>query len=98
MWNNTQFPELKTSLPHSIGKAFTKLDLSQSYTQIPLDENSKTLTTINTQKELFQLNRLPFGISSAPVICQRRMQELLKDISGITIYLDDIVITGRNDQ
>ena len=59
------------------GKLFTKLDLSQAYQQLPLDEDSKKFTTINTHKGLFQYERLPFGISTAPSIFQRLMENLL---------------------
>ncbi len=55
------------------GKLFTKLDLSHAYQQLPLAEESKKYTTINTTKGLFQYERLPFGISSAPAIFQRTM-------------------------
>jgi len=50
------------------GKIFSKLDLAHAYQQIALDEESKKLVVINTQKGLFQYNRLPFGISAAPAI------------------------------
>ncbi len=49
--------ELFTAL--SGGKYFSKLDLSQAYLQLELDDESKPYTTINTHKELFQFNRLP---------------------------------------
>ena len=52
------------------GKMFTKLDLSHAYLQLPIAGPSKPLTTINTHKGLFQYNRLPFGIASAPVVFQ----------------------------
>ncbi|GFS06428.1 Pol polyprotein [Elysia marginata] len=38
------------------------------------------------------MNRLPFGISSAPEIFQRRMSEILKDIDGVICHMDDILI------
>uniref|UniRef100_A0A1X7UD72 Uncharacterized protein n=1 Tax=Amphimedon queenslandica TaxID=400682 RepID=A0A1X7UD72_AMPQE len=53
------------------GKIFSKLDLKHAYLQIPLDEASKKFTTINTPKGLFQYERLPFGVSSAPSLFQR---------------------------
>ncbi len=38
------------------GKQFTKLDLSQAYLQIELEEESKQFVTINTHQGLFQFN------------------------------------------
>jgi hypothetical protein len=40
---------------------------------------------------------LPFGVSSAPAIFQRAMEILLKDIPGTVVYIDDILITGKDD-
>ncbi len=57
------------------GKTFSKLDLQQAYLQLPMEENSKAYTTVNTNKGLFQFTRLPFGISSAPGIFQRASPE-----------------------
>lgn len=45
------------------GKQFTKLDMSQAYLQLELDEG---YVTISTHKGLFRYNRLPFGVSTAP--------------------------------
>ena len=59
------------------GKTFTKLDLTHAYQQLPLVEESKDLTTINTPKGLFRYTRLPFGVSVAPAIFQRTMDCLL---------------------
>ena len=79
------------------GKIFTKLDMSQAYAQLELDENSKDVTVINTTKGLFQYNRLCFGIASAPGIFQRAMEQLLRDIPGVLCYLDDILISASNE-
>ena len=57
-----------------------------------------SLTVINTHKGLFQYNRLPFGISSAPAIFQRVMDTLLSDIPGVIVYLDDVLITGKTNE
>ena len=79
------------------GQKFTKLDMSQAYQQICLDDDSKKYVVINTLKGLFQYNRLPFGISSAPGIFQRVMESILRGIPKVVVYLDDILITGAND-
>ena len=79
------------------GKTFTTLDLAHAYQQIPLDEESKKLVCINTHKGLYAYNRLPFGVSSAPSIFQRTMEGILQGIEHVSIYLNDILITGRSE-
>ena len=70
------------------GMEFKKLDLSQAYQQLGLDEESEKYTTINTHKGLFRYNRLPYGIASAPGIFQRTMKvsfkEFRKLLSGLS--------------
>ena len=80
------------------GIAFTKLDMSQAYQQLELDEQSKEVVTINTHKGLFSYQRLPFGVSSAPGIFQRTMETLLQGIPRVLVYLDDILITGTSTE
>lgn len=80
------------------GKFFTKLDLSQAYLQLPVEKGSRKFLTINTHRGLFEYTRLPFGISSAPGIFQRTIESLLRGIDGVSVYLDDILITGKSEE
>ena len=80
------------------GEKFTKLDMSQAYQQILLEEESKKYTTINTHKGLFQYNRLPYGVSSSPGIFQRTMENLLQGIPFVVVRVDDILVSGSNDE
>ena len=80
------------------GKKFTKLDLSQAYQQMLLDDQSKGLVTINTHRGLYQYTRIPFGIASAPAIFQQTMDIILQGIPHTICYIDDILITGDDDQ
>ena len=80
------------------GKKFTKLDLSQAYLQLQLEPESQKYCTINTHQGLYHYNRLPFGISSAPAIFQKIMNTILQGIPRTLCYIDDILVTGANDE
>ena len=77
-------------------KVFTKLDANSGFWQIPLDEESRKLTTFITPIGRFCFNRLPFGISLAPEIFQRTMSQLLEGLDGTICHMDDILIHGHD--
>ena len=79
------------------GKSFTKMDLSHAYQQVELDLQSQLYTTVNTHKGLYAYRRLPFGINSAPSIFQRPMENLIQGIPQVSVYIDDILITGHTE-
>ena len=62
-----------------------------------VDEMSKELLTfVVTHKRLFRY--LPFGITSAPALFQRAMEQILSESLGEQRYLDDILVTGKNKE
>ncbi|XP_064478224.1 uncharacterized protein K02A2.6-like [Ornithodoros turicata] len=79
------------------GQFYSKIDLSRAYQQVLMSPTSRRYLTVNTHKGLFEVNRLPFGIASAPALFQRIMDNLLKGLDGVICYLDDILITGRTE-
>ncbi|XP_018371852.1 PREDICTED: uncharacterized protein K02A2.6-like [Trachymyrmex cornetzi] len=80
------------------GIKFTKIDLQQAYLQLGIQEADRDLLTLNTHKGLFRCTRLMFGVASAPAIWQRVMENLLQDIPGVSVFLDDIRVTGPDDE
>ena len=80
------------------GQKFSKIDLRQAYHQLEMEEDSKKYLTINTHMGLFQYKRLVFGITTAPAIWQRTIDQVLEGTSGTSCILDDMIITGKNDK
>ncbi|XP_057685312.1 uncharacterized protein K02A2.6-like [Corythoichthys intestinalis] len=65
------------------GQKFSKIDLNQAYLQMHVDEESREWLTINRHKGLFRYCRLPFGITYAPALFQRAMDQIL---SGLPLH------------
>ncbi|KAK3107500.1 hypothetical protein FSP39_015888 [Pinctada imbricata] len=80
------------------GKKFTKLDLTQAYHHMELDDESQQLLVINTHKGLFKYKRLPYGIASAPALWQGAIDQVLQNIPFTQVILDDIIISGRTEE
>ena len=62
-----------------------------------MTEESCKYVVVNTDRGLFHYNKMPFSVSSAPGIVQCRIENLLKDIPGVVVYLDDILISGKSE-
>ena len=78
-------------------KYFTKLDMTQAYQQFMLDESSRDILTINTPIGLLRPTRMPFGVASASAICQRVIDNIVKDIPFAGGFQDDVIIGGGSD-
>ena len=77
---------------------FCSTDLACGYWQVKVDENSKNKTAFCTRRGLFEWEVMPFGLSSACATFQRLMETILCEMrfDELLIYLDDILIWGRN--
>ena len=75
-------------------KYFTKLDLSQAYHQLVLDEQSRYITTFSTHIELFRYKRLNYGTNASAEIFQYVLQRELQGLQGVRNIADDIIVFG----
>ena len=79
-------------------KIFAKLDLPKGYHQIPLETSSRDITNFVTNDGIYRYCRLNFGISCAPEIYQRIIQQTIQDIKGCKNISDDIIISARTQE
>ena len=70
----------------------TKIDLTMCYYTYRLDEESSQRCTIATPYGLYRYKRLPMGVSVGPDIAQQHMENILRDVSEVEIYIDDIAV------
>ena len=76
---------------------FSKLDLRSGYHQMPLQAEDRAKTAFwGADRTLWEWMVVPFGLKNAPPYFQRRMDEVLKDLTFTRCYIDDIVIWSRS--
>ena len=63
----------------------SSLGASGGYWQVPLATESHELTTFKTPRGCYCFKRLPYGITSASEIFQRKMCAILEEIDNIDI-------------
>ncbi|VDP95701.1 unnamed protein product [Echinostoma caproni] len=79
------------------GTCSAKLDLSEAYFQIEVDQECQPLLT-STHRGLFKFTRLPFGVKTAPAIFQQIVDTMLPGLPGTAAYLDDISAVGTSTE
>lgn len=75
---------------------FSTLDAMSGFMQIELDEQSSYLCTFGTCFGRWRFLRLPYGVTSSPEVFQRTLAEHFSGMEGVEIYIDDILIHGKD--
>eukprot|EP00063_Salmo_salar_P032454 XP_014007289.1 PREDICTED: uncharacterized protein LOC106575331 [Salmo salar] len=78
-------------------RIFTLVDARDAFLQCKLDEESSFMTTFWTPWGRKRWLKLPFGVSVAPEVYQRKQHELLAWLKGIEPIADDVLIIGCGD-
>ena len=79
-------------------KVFTKLDIKWAYHQIELEPNSREITTFMTHQGMYRYKRLNFGISCAPEMYNKIIQQIFQDLPGVRSIYDDVIVYGSTKQ
>ncbi|KAF2901261.1 hypothetical protein ILUMI_04928 [Ignelater luminosus] len=77
---------------------FTTMHVTCGFYQIVLDKESSDLCVFGTPYGQYKFLRLPYGISSAPKVFQERFKQIFRDCKGTDIYIDDIIIWGKDEE
>ena len=75
---------------------FSILDAKSGFWQFKLDEESPLLYTLNTLIGRYRFTRLPFGIKCAQKIFQRTIHQIVEDLDGVEVIMDDVIIARDN--
>ncbi|MEL6816472.1 MAG: RNase H-like domain-containing protein, partial [Cyanobacteria bacterium J06598_3] len=74
---------------------FSTLDMRSAFNQLELHPDSRNLTAFMSYDGLRRYTRCCFGLSSIPAAFQKVMEQVLTGLSGVQVYLDDLVIYGE---
>ena len=92
-------PDMETIFQNLHGASYLgKIDLSDAYYQIELDEEAKDICTINTSQGLFKMCRLPQGLKNSSSIFQICIESTLKVIKGVVIFQNDVLVYGTTKE
>ena len=92
-------PRCSDCLDSLAGKVwFSCLDISQSFHQVPLAEESRNYTSFSTRRGSFRYKRMPMGWVNSPSVFSRLMNLVLRGVCFINClaYLDDLIVYGRD--
>ena len=92
-------PDMETIFHNLHGASyFGKIDLSDAYYQIELDEEAKDISTINKSQGLFKMCRISQGLKNSSLIFQNCIESTLKGIKGDVIFQDVILVYGTTKE
>lgn len=79
-------------------KIFTVLDIKKAYNNIPVRKEDVEKTAVITPFGLFNHVNMPFGLKNAGATWQRFIDSVFRDWKNVYAYIDDILITSKNEK
>lgn len=79
---------------------FSQIDLKSAYHQVPILASEKIYTAFEACGNLYQFNRIPFGVTNGVAAFQRTLQYIIskENLSGAYAYLDDVTVCGKDKE
>ncbi|XP_072375199.1 uncharacterized protein [Diabrotica undecimpunctata] len=75
---------------------YSVFDLSESYHQLSIDENSSWKCCFSTHYGTYRFLVLPFGLSNSQDLFQEAVEKHFGDIKNIVVCHDDMIIAGAS--
>ena len=103
---NTVFKKTRYPLPniklfcnvYSNCSIFSCIDVADAYYQIPVDPSCSHKLTIATPIGCYRYLYLRMGLATSSNYFHFLMHEVLSDIPGFFVYLDDIFLVSQTEQ
>ena len=90
-------PNLKSFTQDIAGsKVFSKVDMTKAFHQIVIDKRDRHKCCITTPWGLYQFRRLAMGMQNSAQSFQRMVEDTLKDLKDVFVYLDNVLVFSKN--
>ena len=76
-------------------RVFSVVDVKNGYWHVKLDQQASKLTTFGTPYGRYRWARLPFGVSVAQELFQRKLDKELEGPSNVAKIADDVLVWGN---